>query len=844
MIYELKKRISFAVSLLLLGLLLVTSWLVLTYFKRESRTTAADHLSAILEVTGHDIDNHLHQAAAVLNAVDRALPRALLRDPQQLQAYFTRFEAARLTFDGNLHLYAPDGRLLAFGPGAEIDPQVSAAGLEFFETVLKTGRPVVSVPFLSRLHQNHPVVTFARPLLDDTGRPAGVLSGDVDLRGDNLLAELLGRPVGKAGRLALVDRSGTVVLSPDYQLFMAPVRELVPEETLSALILDGGEMVQSIAVHGQPMLVGSRNLQGAPWAVLGLYPETELYAPMHRAYFYVLAALLVLFLASVLIVRRLSERLTLPLQALTGEVRRQLEPGVPFVSPPTGQFAELGELSEAIRQLMTDLAARRQDLNDQLFFLQNLIDTVPNPIFYKDAAFRYLGCNRAFEHYIGLSRDELLGKTVFEIAPQELAEVYQRADQELWKAGGSQVYEAVVKYADGSFHDVIFYKSVFRDLSGQPAGLLGVLLDITERKRAEEDQQKALALAHEANEQIDNILRSVAGGLVVTNRRNRVTHINQVAMEMLGVKTEEVIGKSYARLFRNPDLRQQASHFLSIRDAASRKLDFLLVRGEETDPRIVQAATSPLRNREGKLTGLVTLLHDVTRERELDRLKNEFISTAAHEMRTPMSVIIGYAELLLDQELVGNFPERQQQEFLQEICRKAEALSRLVDDLFDVSRIEAGLPLALYREPCDLNGVIGEVARRFVSRSPRHEFILDLSAPQPAHVDCNKIGQVFDNLISNAVKYSPKGGRVEIRSERAGNLMRFAVADEGIGMSPAQLARVFDKFYRADSSDTAVGGLGLGMHIVKVIIETHGGRIWVESQVGKGTTVSFELPLS
>jgi len=842
--YDLKTRIAFAVSLLLLGLLLVTSWLALAYFKQELRSTAEEHLSSILEITGRDIDNHLHQTVATLNAVDRALPREALRDPQELQAYFARFEAARLIFDDNLHLYALDGELLAFGPGAEIDPQVSAAGRDFFEFALKTGRPVVSTPFLSKHHQGHPVITFSRPLFDDVGRAVGVLSGDVDLQGNTLLSKLLGSPVGRAGHLALIDRSGTIVLSPDYQLVMAPVKELLPEETLSALARDGGGTVPGVAVRGQAMLVGYYSLQGASWAILGLYPEAELYAPMRRAYLYTLAALLVLSSASVLIVHRLSARITLPLQTLTGEVRRQLEPDAPFVSPPAGQFAELGELSEAIRQLMAALAAHRKDLNDQLFFLQNLIDTVPSPIFYKDADFRYLGCNRAFERYIGLNRSALLGKTVFEIAPAELAEVYQRADQELWATGASQVYEATVKYADGTLHDVIFYKSVFCGLSGQPAGLIGVFLDITERKHAEEDQRKALALAHAANEQVDNILRSVAGGLVVTNRRNRVTHINQVAMDILGVTAGDVVGKSYARLFRNPDLRRQAGSFLSIRDATSRKLDFLLTRGEETGPRIIQAATTPLRDREGRLTGLVTLLHDVTRERELDRLKNEFISTAAHEMRTPMSVIIGYAELLLDRELAGNFPKEQQQEFLQEINSKAEALSRLVDDLFDISRIEAGLPLALHREPCDLNGVIGEVARRFVSRAPRHEFVLDLSTPQPAHVDCNKIGQVFDNLISNAVKYSPKGGRIEIRSERKGNLMSFSVADSGIGMSPAQLARVFDKFYRADSSDTAVGGLGLGMHIVKVIVETHGGNIWVESRVGKGTTVSFELPLS
>jgi PAS domain S-box-containing protein len=356
--------------------------------------------------------------------------------------------------------------------------------------------------------------------------------------------------------------------------------------------------------------------------------------------------------------------------------------------------------------------------------------------------------------------------------------------------------------------------------------------------------QKALAEAHAAREQVDNILRSAGDGMVVTDRRNRVTHINQVAMEMLGVTAEEVVGKSYVRLFKNPELRRQAASFFAIRDISARQHDFLLRRDAAAEPDVMQARITPLRDRDGTLAGLVTLLRDVTRERKLDQLKSEFISTAAHEMRTPMSVITGYAELLLDLELVDSFDAEQKREFLREICRKVETLSRLVDDLFDISRIEAGLPLSLERAPCELNAVINEVVQRFASRSPRHDFAVTLADVGPVVVDGSKMAQVFDNLISNAVKYSPQGGRIEICSAEADGLLRFTVRDQGIGMTPAQLARVFEKFYRADSSNTAVGGLGLGMSIVKAIVEAHGGTIRLESQPKAGTTVIFAIPMA
>jgi len=230
--------------------------------------------------------------------------------------------------------------------------------------------------------------------------------------------------------------------------------------------------------------------------------------------------------------------------------------------------------------------------------------------------------------------------------------------------------------------------------------------------------------------------------------------------------------------------------------------------------------------------------------RQGDRMKNEFISTAAHELRTPLCSVVGYAELLLEPETVGGLSEEQRHEFLQEIYDKAGALAKIVDDLLDISRIEAGFAVPLQKKTCDL----GELVRREVGhlqlQAPGHRFELALPAAGAAAVlaDRHKLVQVLENLIGNAIKFSPAGGTIRVSLEAAAGGFQVSVADEGIGMTPEQVARVFDKFYRADASDTATGGLGLGMSIVKQIVELHGGRIWVESEVGKGTTVRFTVP--
>jgi len=229
--------------------------------------------------------------------------------------------------------------------------------------------------------------------------------------------------------------------------------------------------------------------------------------------------------------------------------------------------------------------------------------------------------------------------------------------------------------------------------------------------------------------------------------------------------------------------------------------------------------------------------------RQTDRMKNEFISTAAHELRTPLTSVVGYAELLLHPETVGGLAETQRREFLQEIYEKAGALAKIVDDLLDISRIEAGHAVPLQKEPCDL----GELVRREVAhlqlQAPGHRIELLLPAGgAPVVVDRHKLVQVLENLVGNAVKFSPAGGVIRVSVDAAAGSCQVAVADEGIGMTPEQVARVFDKFYRADASNTATGGLGLGMSIVRQIVETHGGRIWVESEPGKGTTVRFSVP--
>jgi signal transduction histidine kinase len=222
-------------------------------------------------------------------------------------------------------------------------------------------------------------------------------------------------------------------------------------------------------------------------------------------------------------------------------------------------------------------------------------------------------------------------------------------------------------------------------------------------------------------------------------------------------------------------------------------------------------------------------------------MKTEFISIAAHELRTPLTSIHGFSELLLTRK---DLKEEEKEECLSYINKQSVNLAFILNDLLDISRLESGRSFLLNKEKC----VVGDVFKRLIPYvqgiSSKHKLKVVLPGePLELLVDKEKMEQVLKNLLSNAVKYSQKGGTVCLSAKKRRSAIEISVADQGIGMTPEQVEKIFEKFYRADASDSAIEGTGLGTTIVKNIVEAHGGKVWVESELGKGTTVKFTIPI-
>lgn len=363
--------------------------------------------------------------------------------------------------------------------------------------------------------------------------------------------------------------------------------------------------------------------------------------------------------------------------------------------------------------------------------------------------------------------------------------------------------------------------------------------EITERTEAQAALGRALQALEEDKKRIDGIVRSVAEGLVVTDDEGGLVLLNPAAEEMLELEGKWQLGAALSPLIEDPRVREGLEELLAAAAGASR--EFELSRSDSPSPAVVQARTSAARDSSGRPAGRITVLHDITYARTVERLKSEFISMAAHELQTPLTAIIGYSELLLSEE--AQFSPEDRKEFLLYVYDKAEALGRIVRDLLDISRVEAGRLMPLEKDLFPLADLLEKMANQYRKRHPRHQFeVRLLDEGEQVEADRSRLAQVLENLLSNAVKYSP-GGVVRITGRRADGFYQISVADQGIGMTGEQLARVFDKFYRVDNSNTAAPGIGLGMSIARYMVEAHGGRIWVESEVGRGTTVHFTLPL-
>jgi two-component system, OmpR family, phosphate regulon sensor histidine kinase PhoR len=336
------------------------------------------------------------------------------------------------------------------------------------------------------------------------------------------------------------------------------------------------------------------------------------------------------------------------------------------------------------------------------------------------------------------------------------------------------------------------------------------------------------------------ILDSMVEGVIAIDQRGRMVLMNHAARRIFDLRREPVEGRRLLEIVRHKEILDLVadSKRSDAEGAHRREIDI----GPPVDRILDVHASAIALAPSGQ--GILLVLHDVTELRRLERVRTEFVANVSHELRTPLTSIRGYLETLLDGALEEPVNARR---FLEIAHTHAERLSRLVDDLLQLSDIETG-KLVLKPTPLSLHEVAAEVVTFFEKQAAQKGLTLINNVPPDMRLeaDWDRLTQIFVNLVDNAVKYTPgKGGITLGADRRAHGFVHVWVVDTGIGIPSIDLPRITERFYRVDKARSReLGGTGLGLAIVKHLVQAHGGELWLESELGKGTTVNFSLPLA
>jgi PAS domain S-box-containing protein len=375
---------------------------------------------------------------------------------------------------------------------------------------------------------------------------------------------------------------------------------------------------------------------------------------------------------------------------------------------------------------------------------------------------------------------------------------------------------------------------IFRSLGSQIGNFMA-------RKRAEE-------AADRLRRQTQLILESAGEGIIGIDTRQHVTFVNAAAERMLGYRTGELVGRDVTATLRpTPSgdaaaAPQQTPIYSALEKDASRSVaDGNFYRKDGTSfP--VQYIGAPIRTESG-VTGAVITFQDVTQRREIERMKNEFVSVVSHELRTPLTSIRGALGLLASGKM-GGFPEKAQR-MLDIAVNNTDRLVRLINDILDIERIDSGRA-AMQKKEVEIADLIHQAIDVMRAMADKSGVVLEADTVQcKIEVDPDRIIQTFTNLLSNSIKFSPKGGVITIGGRIESSKLLIFVKDQGRGIPADKIEMIFERFHQVDTSDSREkGGTGLGLAICRTIAQQHGGRIWAESQEGKGSTFFLELPLA
>lgn len=472
------------------------------------------------------------------------------------------------------------------------------------------------------------------------------------------------------------------------------------------------------------------------------------------------------------------------------------------------------------------------DSEKERYFLASIVDSSQDSVVTIDFDSVITSWNKAAEVLYGYPAVEAIGKKLsLVVLPADIAELFKSVDT-IKNNGEVEIYETVRVHKGGSLIDLEVRLSPVKDSSNRVIGVSTVARNMTDRRRAEEALKKSQM-------RFSAIVNQATVGIYETDSKGKIVFVNRKLCELLGYDERDLIGKSIWDVTHPDEVESQKEMFTKmITDNVHFEAEKRLIRKDASIIWVNETIT-PIVNEANQRESSIGILSDVMARRQLAELKDDFIGVASHELRTPLTSLKAYGDILEDR--FGKSDFNGSLELIKRLNRQIDRLKDLVNELLDTTRVAEGR-LVLQKEMFDLNDLVTESMDAFGQLSNNHNVIFQAGKIRTVCADRTRMEEVVNNLVSNAIKYSPDGGNVFVGTSEVNGGVKVSVADEGVGIPKESLNKVFDRFFRVTSNSHGSDGLGLGLYITAGIIRSHGGEIGVQSEPGKGTVFYFTLP--
>jgi PAS domain S-box-containing protein len=793
-----------------------------------------------------------------------ASDEALLQDNADDLETRLQNDLSMLAFFNQLALFDSTGELLAYHSGGSASEGLDLTEQEeaLLPRVLGDGAPQSST--VHRSPDGEVILSILMPVENEAGQCIGVLLGRAWLSANHPVLDPILNSLQRKGELGdkqgegfVVERVGDrwqIIAHPDSEMLLTDwYKDAQPPRTYS---VDQGE-----AYEGRDPKDNTRQLvyylpvQGHDdWAVVVRLPYKAVQAQAAQIAGPLLGLQFLVGLGLVIVIPLVTNRLTRPLKQLAAAARHIAEGDLsrPVQVPGADEVAQMGNAFEGMR---VRLKGRMEDLSLLLQVSQAVSATLELP---KGMPFILEGVLKATRAEVArivlLSADGFPQMVMSRGEPREGLGSLDRAltmaakDMEtpLILENLARARSLTDETLDGTIKSVIALPIRSKDrvpavmwvgygeVRQFEASEIDLLSTLVGQTAVLVENARLFQSAEGGRQRLAAILASTTDAVLVTDRDDRILLANPAAGQAFGVEADQVIGKKIAETDLASVLKRIFGGSLSEGEALNEEVPL-------PDGRTLYASVSAIWSSDGQRIGRVAVMRDITHLKELDELKSDFVATVSHDLRAPLTFMRGYTTML---PMVGELTEKQR-DYVDKILEGVGQMSELIDDLLDLGRVEAGV--GMERKPCHLGAILIEAVDGMRVRAITKGITLRLEPPQGTAVvagDAALLRQMVANLVDNAIKYTPEGGTVTVGLSTHDEQAAIRVADTGIGIAPDDQVRLFEKFYRIKRRDTAdVPGTGLGLAIVKSIVERHGGRVWVESELNKGSVFHTLLPL-